>query len=76
MVAALQAPIILMSQNRQARRDRIAAGLDYEVNLKAELEIMALHDKVDALRFKRVEEMLEVQGDELRKLVAQSKTVT
>lgn len=44
MVAALQAPIILMSQNRQAARDRIAASLDYEVNLKAELEIMALHD--------------------------------
>jgi uncharacterized membrane protein len=48
MVAALQAPIILMSQNRQASRDRIAAALDYEVNLKAELEIMALHDMIDA----------------------------
>jgi uncharacterized membrane protein len=49
MVAALQAPIILMSQNRQAARDRIAAALDYEVNLKAELEIMALHDMIEAL---------------------------
>jgi uncharacterized membrane protein len=49
MVAALQAPIILMSQNRQAARDRIAAALDYEVNLKAELEIMALHDMIGAL---------------------------
>jgi uncharacterized membrane protein len=49
MVAALQAPIILMSQNRQAARDRLAAALDYEVNLKAELEIMALHDKIDSL---------------------------
>jgi uncharacterized membrane protein len=48
MVAALQAPIILMSQNRQAARDRIAASLDYEVNLKAELEIMALHDLLAA----------------------------
>jgi len=47
MIAALQAPIILMSQNRQAARDRIAASLDYEVNLKAELEIMALHDLLE-----------------------------
>ena len=47
MLAALQAPIILMSQNRQAARDRIAAALDYEVNLKAELEIMALHDMME-----------------------------
>ena len=59
MVAALQAPIILMSQNRQATRDRIAAALDYEVNLKAELEIMALHDKLDALRLGRVEQLVE-----------------
>lgn len=58
MVAALQAPIILMSQNRQATRDRIAAELDYEINLKAELEIMALHDKLDALRMDRIEQML------------------
>jgi uncharacterized membrane protein len=49
MVAALQAPIILMSQNRQAARDRIAAALDYEVNLKAELEIMGLYDMILAL---------------------------
>lgn len=52
-------------------RDRIAAGLDYEVNLKAELEIMALHDKLDALRIERLEEMLEAQADELRRLSAQ-----
>lgn len=49
MIAAIQAPIIMMSQNRQAAKDRIEAQLDYEVNLKAELEIMALHDKVDEL---------------------------
>jgi uncharacterized membrane protein len=69
MVAALQAPIILMSQNRQAARDRIAAALDYEVNLKAELEIMALHEKLDALRIARVEELLEKQQDQLRRLM-------
>jgi uncharacterized membrane protein len=49
MVAALQAPIIMMSQNRQAVRDRMQATLDYEVNLKAELEIQELHVKVDRL---------------------------
>ena len=49
MIAAIQAPIIMMSQNRQAAKDRIEAQLDYEVNLKAELEIMSLHDKVDVL---------------------------
>lgn len=49
-VAAIQAPIIMMSQNRQAKKDRLAASHDYEVNLRAELEIMRLHDKLDALR--------------------------
>jgi len=48
-LAAVQAPIIMMSQNRQAAKDRIAAGLDYEINLRAELEIMRLHHKIDAL---------------------------
>jgi len=50
MIAALQAPIIMMSQNRQAMVDRAAAEHDYVVNLRAELEIMLLHDKLDALR--------------------------
>ncbi|MFC3692991.1 DUF1003 domain-containing protein [Chenggangzhangella methanolivorans] len=50
MLAAIQAPIIMMSQNRQSAKDRRQAELDYEVNLKAEIEIMALHDKLDALR--------------------------
>lgn len=50
MLAALQAPVIMMSQNRQAERDRQDAAHDYAVNLKAEIEIMALHEKLDALR--------------------------
>jgi uncharacterized membrane protein len=58
MVAALQAPVILMSQNRQAARDRLAASLDYEINLKAEVEIMALHEKMDRIRLESVEETL------------------
>src|SRR4029079_17494594 len=49
MLAALQAPIIMMSQSRQAAKDRLAAALDYEVNVKAELSIAQLHDKIDLL---------------------------
>ncbi|MCJ2139344.1 DUF1003 domain-containing protein [Methylobacterium sp. E-066] len=65
MVAALQAPVILMSQNRQAARDRVAASLDYEINLKAEVEIMALHDKLDRIRMERLEGMLAEQSTQI-----------
>ncbi|MEG3178526.1 DUF1003 domain-containing protein [Sphingomonas sp. RB3P16] len=69
MIAALQAPVILMSQNRQANRDRVSAGLDYEVNLKAELEIMTLHEKLDGMRIDQLWEMLEDQREKLDRLV-------
>lgn len=49
MIAALQAPVIMMSQNRQATKDRIKADLDYQIDLKAELEIAELHKRVDAI---------------------------
>jgi uncharacterized membrane protein len=49
MLASIQAPLILMSQNRQAARDRVQATLDYEINLKAEMEILELHVKIDKL---------------------------
>jgi uncharacterized membrane protein len=49
MLAAIQAPIIMMSQNRQASKDRLQADLDYRVNLKAELEVAHLHKKVDRI---------------------------
>ena len=65
MLAALQAPVILMSQNRQAARDRLAAGHDYEVNLKAELEIMGLHEKLDVIRSRHLEELLRAQQEQL-----------
>jgi uncharacterized membrane protein len=68
MLAALQAPIILMSQNRQATRDRLAAQHDYEVNLKAELEVRLLHDKMDLLRDKQWAELVGMQQDQLQKL--------
>ena len=59
MVAALQAPVIMMSQNRAAQRDRLDAAHDYEVNLKAEIEIMALHEKFDELRHGELVAVLE-----------------
>jgi len=68
MLAAIQAPVILMSQNRQADKDRISAGHDYEVNLKAELEIMLLHDKLDQLREKQWAELLALQAQQLQLL--------
>jgi uncharacterized membrane protein len=64
-LAAVQAPVILMSQNRQAAKDRLDARLDYEVNLKAELEILALHAKLDGLRDKAWRELLVLQERQL-----------
>lgn len=55
MTAAIQAPVIMMSQNRQSSKDRIQADMDYEVNLKAELEVAQLHHKVDNM-YERLEE--------------------
>lgn len=76
MLAALQAPIIMMSQNRQAARDRLAAGLDYEVNLKAEIEIMELHEKLDQIRNTHLSELLRKQQEQLEILLnmAQAKS--
>ena len=68
MLASIQAPVILMSQNRQAEKDRLNAGHDYEVNLKAELEIMLLHEKVDLLREGQWGELLAIQKEQLRLL--------
>ncbi len=68
MLAAIQAPVILMSQNRQSEKDRIHAEHDYEVNLKAELDIMLLHEKMDLLREKQWKELLEIQKDQLKLL--------
>jgi uncharacterized membrane protein len=65
MIAALQAPIIMMSQNRQAAKDRLDAAHDYEVNLKAELEIMSLHEKLDSLREKQWQDLLLLQQEQI-----------
>ena len=73
-LAALQAPIIMMSQNRQAAKDRLDASHDYEVNLKAELEILDLHRKLDALREQQWLELIALQREQialLRQLTGQ-----
>jgi uncharacterized membrane protein len=71
MLAAIQAPIIMMSQNRAAQRDRQAAEHDYLVNLRAELEIMHLHDKVDAMRRRELLGIIKRQNESLRILRTQ-----
>ncbi|MCB1025826.1 MAG: DUF1003 domain-containing protein [Acidobacteria bacterium] len=65
MLASIQAPIIMMSQNRQAAHDRLDAQHDYEVNLKAEVEITSLHEKFDELRDRVVEDLLAMQKEQL-----------
>lgn len=60
-VAALQAPVIMMSQNRQEEKDRDRAKKDYMINLKSELEIRMLHEKMDHLILHQHQEMMEIQ---------------
>ena len=64
-LAAVQAPIIMMSQNRQAAKDRLTASVDYEINLRAELEIMRLHEKLDQMRFHELREKVDELCDRL-----------
>jgi uncharacterized membrane protein len=60
-LAAIQAPVIMMSQNRQEAKDRLRSQHDYQVNLKAELEIRHLHDKIDHLLSHQWERLVEIQ---------------
>jgi uncharacterized membrane protein/uncharacterized membrane protein YeaQ/YmgE (transglycosylase-associated protein family) len=69
-LAALQAPIIMMSQNRQAARDRVDAQNDYRVNLNAEMQILALHGKFDEMREQHLQELLELQRRQVALLEA------
>ena len=68
MLAAIQAPIILMSQNRQAYKDRLNTEHDYEVDLKAELEIIGLHEKIDSLKQEQWKELISIQEEQLKLL--------
>lgn len=65
MVAALQAPVIMMSQNRQAAKDRADMAHDYEINLKAEMELMQLHDKLDLLVQQKWQSLLDTQTQQI-----------
>lgn len=59
-LAAIQAPVIMMSQNRQEEKDRERAKKDYMINLKSELEIRMLHEKLDHLILKEQQEVIEI----------------
>jgi uncharacterized membrane protein len=73
-IAAIQAPIIMMSQNRQEARDRQRAEQDYKINLKSELELRQLHQKVDHLISQQWERMVEIQEIQMEMLEELRKT--
>ena len=74
-IAAIQAPVIMMSQNRQEAKDRVRSMHDYQVNLKAEVEIRRLHDKMDHLLKQQGMRMLEIQQIQLELMEEISKNV-
>ena len=67
-LAALQAPVIMMSQNRQAEADRMQAQNDYEVNIKSELEILQVHEKLNELRERDWAALVELQNRQIEML--------
>ncbi|MBI1397150.1 MAG: DUF1003 domain-containing protein [Betaproteobacteria bacterium] len=67
-LAAIQAPVIMMSQNRQEAKDRLRSQHDYQVNLKAELEIRHLHEKIDHLLSHQWERLVQIQEIQLEAL--------
>ena len=67
-LAALQAPVIMMSQNRQEEKDRQRAKNDYMINLKSELEVRILHEKIDHLILHQQQDMMEIQQTQLEML--------
>tara|TARA_R110002111_G_scaffold262289_1_gene337866 strand:- start:170123 stop:170833 length:711 start_codon:yes stop_codon:yes gene_type:complete len=67
-LAAIQAPIIIMSQNRQEAKDRIRAQHDYQINLKAELEIKLVHEKLDHLLSRQWEKLMQIQEMQIEQL--------
>ncbi|ABY31406.1 DUF1003 domain-containing protein [Methylorubrum extorquens] len=75
-LAAIQAPIIMMSQSRQDKKDRLRSNNDYRVNLKAELEIRHLHEKMDHLVTKQWQRLAEIQQIQLEMLQEMRARVT
>lgn len=67
-IAALQAPVIMMSQNRKEEKDRERAKQDYMINLKSELEIRLLHEKIDHLILDQQQELIHFQQQQIKKL--------
>ncbi len=67
-IAAIQAPIIMMSQNRQEEKDRMRSENDYLVNMKAEMEIRSLHQKIDLLLEEQIKTLFESQAEQLKLL--------
>jgi uncharacterized membrane protein len=67
-LAALQAPVIMMSQNRMSEKDRVQAKHDYEVNIKAELEIFQLQKKINELRERDWTSLIEMQQRQIELL--------
>lgn len=72
-IAALQAPVIMMSQNRKENRDRARAEDDYMVNLKSELELRNLHEKMDLLISEQMKNLFEIQQQQMDKIEALDK---
>ncbi len=75
-LSAFQAPVIMMSQNRQEAKDRRRAENDYLTNLKAELEIRGLHEKIDLLMVDQMKTLLEIQKRQLDSLERLEKTAS
>ena len=74
-IAALQAPVIMMSQNRQEEKDRQRGENDYLVNLKAELEVRSLHQKMDLLIEEQLKILFDVQAKQLKILTRLEKAI-
>lgn len=74
-LAALQAPVIMMSQNRTEEKDRIRAKNDYMINLKSELEVRILHEKIDHLIIHQQQDMMEMQQTQIEMLSEMSQAI-
>ncbi|MBP1650497.1 MAG: hypothetical protein H6Q26_654, partial [Bacteroidetes bacterium] len=72
---ALQAPVIMMSQNRTEEKDRIRAKNDYMINLKSELEVRILHEKIDHLIIHQQQDMMEMQQTQIEMLSEMSQAI-
>ena len=74
-VAALQAPVIMMSQNRQEEKDRMRSENDYLINLKAEMEIRSLHQKMDLLLEEQIKTLFDTQAKQFKMLEEMTKKI-